>query len=137
MSSSAIAFRDALCDRDFDAVRALLADHVEMRGLLPSRTIEAAGPDDILGWFTKWFATGPGFEVLGRGAGTTAGRNRVTWRFRFSAHPVMAEPGVHEIEQTAYVDESGGRITRIDLLCSGFRPVSAIDAPQFCSVPVR
>ncbi|HVT78163.1 MAG TPA: nuclear transport factor 2 family protein [Acidimicrobiales bacterium] len=137
MSSSAIAFRDALCDRDFDAVRALLADEVVLRGLLPSRTIEATGSDDILGWFTKWFATGPGFEVLGRDADTTAGRTRVTWRFRFSAHPVMGEPGVHEIEQTAYVDESGGCITRIDLLCSGFRPMTESVAPEFCSVPVR
>jgi hypothetical protein len=122
-TSPAIEFRDAMCVRDFSAAAGLLADNAVMRGLLPPRIIEATGPDEILGWLRKWFAEGDGFEVLDRGAETTAGRTRVTWRFRFDGHPVTGDAGAHDIEQTAFVDVVDGRITAIDLLCSGFRPV--------------
>jgi hypothetical protein len=123
--TTAIELRDALCARDFSSVGALLADDAVMRGLLPPRVIEATGRDEILGWFTKWFAGGDGFEVLGRDDETTAGRTRVTWRFRFDGHPVSGDAGTHEIEQTAFCDVVDGRVTRIDLLCSGFRPQAA------------
>jgi SnoaL-like protein len=122
-TSPAIELRDALCERDFTAVAALLDEDAVMRGLLPPRTIEAKGRDEIVGWLTKWFAGGDGFEVLGRDDETTAGRTRVTWRFRFGSHPVSGEPGEHDIEQTAFCDSADGRVTRIDLLCSGFRPM--------------
>jgi hypothetical protein len=123
-TSAAIEFRDALCARDFAAVGALLAGDATMRGLLPPRVIEANGRDEILGWLTKWFAGGDGFEVLGRDDDVVAGRTRVTWRFRFGAHPVSGAAGAHDIEQTAFCDVEDGRVTRIDLLCSGFRPVT-------------
>jgi hypothetical protein len=121
-TSPAIAFRDALCARDFAAAGALIGADAVMRGLLPPRTIEANGRDEILGWLTKWFAAGDGFEVLGRDDETTAGRTRVTYRFRFDGHPVSGEPGQFDIEQTAFCDTADGVVTRIDLLCSGFRP---------------
>jgi hypothetical protein len=121
-TSPAIELRDALCARDFSAVSALVDEDAVMRGLLPPRVIEANGRDEILGWLTKWFAGGDGFEVLGRDDETTAGRTRVTWRFRFTSHPVSGEAGDYDIEQTAFCDSSDGRVTRIDLLCSGFRP---------------
>ena len=122
-TSTAIAFRDALCDRDFDSVKGLLADDAAMRALLPPRILDVTGRDEILGWLTKWFAGGAGFAVLARADDTTAGRTRVTYRFRFDGHPVSGDPGVHEIEQTVFVDATDGVITRLDLLCSGFRPV--------------
>ena len=121
-TNPAIEFRNAICARDFAAVAAVLDPDAVMRGLLPARTIEANGPDEILGWLRKWFGADTTYEVLGQADETTAGRTRVTWQLRVDGHPVSGEPGAFDIEQTAFVDAPDGTITRIDLLCSGFRP---------------
>ena len=117
-----IAMRNALCERDFDAVAASFTEDAVLRGMLPARVIEATGRDEIMGWFRKWFANAEAFEVIDQSEATTGGRTRVTWRFRVGAHPVTGEAGVHVIEQTAYCDSTEAGITKIDLLCSGFRP---------------
>ncbi|MEY2470796.1 MAG: hypothetical protein QOK28_125, partial [Actinomycetota bacterium] len=136
-TSPAIELRDAVCARDFSTVGALLADDAVMRGVLPPMILEASGRDEIVGWLIKWFADGDEFEVLDRDDETIAGRTRVTWHFRFGTHPVSGAAGAHDIEQTAFCDVVGGRITRIDLLCSGFRPVGVVIDGPACSVPAR
>ena len=114
------AFVVALCDRKFDALGRLLASDVQMRAVLPSRYLEAAG-DEVVGWFTRWFGTSEQFEVIDAGSGNIAGKARAHWRFQVAPHPITGGPGWHEIEQVAFCETAAGSISRIDLVCSGFR----------------
>jgi hypothetical protein len=93
-----------------------------MRAVLPPRIVEATGSDEVLQWFRRWYDTDQQADLVDCELGEVAGRARLSWRFRMSAHPVNGDPGSHLIEQVCFCDVEEGRIARIDLLCSGFRP---------------
>jgi hypothetical protein len=116
------ALLDAICDRDFDALASCLAPDAALRAVLPPRIVEAAGADEILRWFRRWYDTDHQVDLIDCELADVVGRARLSWRFRVAAHPVNGDPGPHLIEQVSYCDVEAGRITRIDLLCSGFRP---------------
>lgn len=123
MRSSSVTTQllDAVCARDFDAAADCLSVDVQLRAVLPPRFLEAAGPDDVVGWFRTWFADATTFAVIDRSVGVVAGRDRITWRFEVAPHPGTGDLASHVIEQTMFCDVRGGRIGRLDLLCSGFR----------------
>jgi hypothetical protein len=112
----------AVCHREFDAMARLLTPDVKMRAVLPSRYLEAVG-DEVVAWFTRWFGSTERFEAIDARSDNIAGRARVQWRFHVAPHPVTSAPGWHEIEQVAFCDTSAGSISRIDLVCSGYRPL--------------
>jgi hypothetical protein len=116
------AFITALRHRDFDAIARLLTDDVRMRAVLPSRYLEAIG-GEVIDSFNRWFGGAERFEVIATGSEDIAGRARVEWRFRVAPHPLTHAPGWHEIEQVAFLETSAGLVSRIDLVCSGYRPV--------------
>ena len=123
-ASPASELLDALCARDFDRLERCLSDEAQLRALLPPRFLEADGPAEIVGWFRRWFGQASTFTVVDRDAGAVGGRDQLRWRFRVAPHPTSGDTSVQEIEQTVFCDVAAdGKVTRVDLLCSGFRPV--------------
>lgn len=143
MSNDQLAIRDAgrmppvpadaliaaLCRRDFDALRRLLTPDVRMRAVLPSRYLEAIG-DEVVGCFARWFGSAERFGVIDTDSEGIAGHARVRWRFRVAPHPLTRQRGWHEIEQIAFCETSAGAISRIDLICSGYRRLPPACAPS-------
>jgi TusA-related sulfurtransferase len=120
--SSATAFLDALTDRRFDGVEAMLAPEACFRALVPPGPIERRGAPSITQELTQWFGSSQEFEVQEMNTEAVAGRVRIRYRFRLRPHPFVPESGWHIIEQQGYCDVVDGRIAAVDLVCSGFRP---------------
>ncbi len=113
----------ALTAKDTDGLLAVLADDVDFRGLTPGRAWEATGAQatvhDVL---YRWFEpTDVVEEVLSVETGRVADRHRVDYLLH-----VRNEDGLHLVEQRAYYDlDADGRITRLQAVCAGFRPLPA------------
>jgi hypothetical protein len=109
---------DALAVRDFVQLAECFAPSVQGRALLPPGHRDYDGADALVTAFRTWFGTASVFELVDSAVGEVAGREHLRWRFRG-----VREGSPEVIEQQAYVDRgSDGRILRLDLLCSGFRP---------------
>jgi hypothetical protein len=126
-SGLAHRFTAALAARDAIALRALFGREVDFRALTPGRVWEAQTPaeviDDVI--LGSWFVPG---DVIQRIESVQAGhigpRVRVGYRLR-----VANAGGTFTVEQQAFADLTGGRITWLRVLCSGFVPVADTDAP--------
>jgi TusA-related sulfurtransferase len=112
------AFLEALTSRDFEGVEASLDPDIRFRGLLPDGLHELRGAATVTDQLRSWFEKPDAFEVEGSSVEEMADRFRINYRFRL--HDAQ---GWRVIEQVAFCDADDGRIERIDLVCSGFRPV--------------
>lgn len=121
----AAVFLDALTAREFTAAQSVLAHDLRIRMLVPGGLMTDEGADATIGWFRSWFAEADPFQVEASSAEEVEGRAAVTYRLRLhNAH------GWQLIEQHLMLDVGAdGRVTAIDLLCSGFRPIAA-DQPD-------
>ena len=108
--------------RDLPALERLLDPQVWFRMLLPRSIVEAHDVPSVLRAFHEWFVTPHEIEPLGAAHDTIEGREHVTWRFRL--RPQWAPDTWHVIEQTGYVRVADGRVRRLDLVCTGFHPVT-------------
>lgn len=114
------AFARALETKDWPTLTALFADEVDVKGVTPGRLWTAASPqalvDDIL---TLWFEDSDHIDRIDDvRTRPHLGRFHLTYR----AHVTNGD-GPHVVEQQAYYDVDGdGRITRMSLLCAGYRP---------------
>jgi hypothetical protein len=112
-------FARAIAAKDEEALRELLADDVDFRGLTPRRTWEGTSPDDVVETvFGSWFEDTDRIEQVldvrdGDDVGDTA---RVSYRF-----DLTNADGDFVAEQQVYYrgDET---IDYLRVLCSGFRP---------------
>ena len=115
------AFADALAAKDGAAIAELLDPEIDFRGLTPSRAWEASGPEQVLDVLLgKWFE--PSDRIVGLQEVQTdsfADRERVGYRLS-----VENPDGSFVVEQQAYLETRGGRISWMRVLCSGFRPSS-------------
>ncbi len=108
----------ALAAKDFDAVRGILHRDVDFRGMTPSRSWEATGPDAVIGVLQRWFAESDEIRSLDLlDTDAFADRERVGYRFS-GTNP----DGPFVVEQQAYLAVDDGRIAWMRVLCSGFRP---------------
>jgi len=99
----------SLAAQDFAQLGGALAADARLRALLPS------GP------FAGWFGDTEDFELLEAAVGEVGGRLHLHWRLRLRAERLG--PGWFTVEQQAYADTGeDGRIARLDLLCTGYRP---------------
>jgi hypothetical protein len=128
-SASGLAhrFTAALAARDAAALRSLFGREVDFRALTPGRVWEASTPDAlvddvILG---SWFEPG---DVIQRiesvQHGQVGTRTRIGYRLR-----VQNPGGTFTVEQQAFLDLAGGKITWLRVLCSGFVPVAETGVP--------
>lgn len=111
-------FLGALGAADWEAIRTLLADDVRLRALVPSVLREAEGPDAVLERFRLWWAELDDFRVLESTSEPSADQVRI----RYLLTGTDPEDGPVEVEQQCYFTFEDGRITKINSVCSGFRP---------------
>jgi hypothetical protein len=116
------AFVDAVVRRDFESLATVFADDVALRALLPRETVEVVGSADAIQRIRGWFEPHTSLEVLE--VEQRPGGRREYFAYRFSLKPDWAPDVVHIVEQSGYCKVDDGRITRLDLICSGFAPVS-------------
>ena len=118
------AFLDALTTREFTAARALLAEDVGFRMLVPSGLMTESDADATIGRFIGWFGDADPFEVEASSSGEVEGRAAITYRFR-----LHDADGWQVIEQHLMLNVGAdARIAAIDLLCSGFRSIAVSES---------
>jgi hypothetical protein len=114
-------FARALAAKDRAALSALLADPVDFQALTPRKHWQATTPSQVVGdvILGKWFDAGDDIEaVLALGHSSLPGRERVSYQLR-----VRNADGLHVVEQQAYYNAEGGRISWLRILCSGYLPL--------------
>jgi hypothetical protein len=115
------SFLEGLAAQDFAELGCALATGACLRALLPSGLREWAGAEVIADRFARWFGDTEGFELAEATVGEVGGRLHLHWRLRLRAERLGA--GWFTVEQQAYADtDETGRIARLDLLCTGYRP---------------
>ncbi len=115
------SFLEGLAAQDFAKLGDALAPDACLRALVPSGLRERAGADAIAGQFARWFGDTGDFELVEATVGEVGGRLHLRWRLRLQAERLGA--GWFTVEQQVYADtDDGGRIARLDLLCTGYRP---------------
>jgi hypothetical protein len=112
---------EGLVAQDFAKLGGALAADACLRALLPAGLREWAGAEAIARVFARWFGDTEDFELIEATVGEVGGRLHLHWRLRLRAERLGA--GWFTVEQQAYADtDESGRIARIDLLCTGYRP---------------
>lgn len=115
------SFLEGLATQDFGELGGALAAGACLRALLPSGLREWAGAEAIADRFARWFGDTKDFELLEAAVGEVGGRLQLHWRLRLRAERLGR--GWFTVEQQAYADtDDSGRIARLDLLCTGYRP---------------
>jgi SnoaL-like domain len=114
------AFLDGLAAQDFARLGGALASDACLRALLPSGPREWTGAKAIADRFARWFGGTEDFELVEAAVSEVGGRLHLHWRLRLRAERLGA--GWFTVEQQVYADADGGRIARLDLLCTGYRP---------------
>jgi hypothetical protein len=111
----------ALAAKDVDALRAVLDPAIDVRALTPRAFWEATGADD----FVERIVLGHWFEpddvitdVVRVETDDVGGRHRVGYRLA-----VTNADGDHLVEQQAYYESKGDRITWLRIVCAGYQPV--------------
>jgi hypothetical protein len=112
----------ALAVKDFSRILDLMHREIDFRGMTPSRSWEATGPDAVIATVLgRWFDKSDEIEALEQlESDAFADRERVGYRFS-----VSNPDGRFLVEQQAYLSARDGRIAWMRVLCSGFRPVSS------------
>ena len=107
----------ALAERDFDRLADALAPGVRMRALIPPGLVEASGGEAAAAKFASWFGETEGLELVRSASDEVSDRLHVSYRLR------VQKPGDpwKVVEQHLFCALDNGRITALDLLCSGFR----------------
>ena len=115
-------FARAIAAKDSAGLKELMRPDIDFRAMTPARFWEATDPDEIVDetMLGTWFSPERRIvEILGVDTDTVGSRERVGYRFR-----VERPDGVFVIEQQAYLESDGERISWLRILCSGFVPVS-------------
>jgi hypothetical protein len=111
---------EAVVAWDEPTVRALLADDVWFRALLVRDVVEHHDASAAMEVLYGWYGSAYDSELVDVATEAVTTRERLTYRVRL--RPAW-EPGVwHLIEQTGYLRAVDGRISRLDLTCTGFHP---------------
>jgi len=116
------AWLGRLTEGDFDGVAELLAPEVEMRALLPEGPRTYDGREEVMERLRWWFGAGDEVHSLHAEAREVQDRIEASYGFRVLNAGRGENPGWTRIEQRAFCD-IGTAIERIDMVCSGFRPI--------------
>jgi len=98
-----------------------MADDVRFRMIVPDDFMTESDADSAVARFSGWYGDFDVFDVEASSAGEVEGRATVVYRLQ-----LHGADGWETIEQHLILDAgSDGRITAIDLLCTGFRSIAA------------
>jgi len=108
----------ALAERDFSRLAGTFAPDVRVRALIPPGSVELSGAEPAAARFASWFGEPNELELIHSGSDEVGDRLHVFYRLR------VQRPGDTSkiVEQHLFCALDGGRITALDLVCSGFRP---------------
>lgn len=107
----------ALAERDFERLVGTLAPGVRLRALIPPGAIEVSGAEAAAAKFASWFGETEGLELVRSGSDEVGDRLHISYRLRVQKH---GNPW-KVVEQHLFCALDDGRITAVDLLCSGLR----------------
>lgn len=113
-------FLDLLARGDFAAVGELLTPNVWVRALLVREVHESNTAAAAVEALRDWVGSPHGARILDAEHRPMAGRERL--RYRFLVRPKWAPETWHVLEQTGYCRVKDGRISRLDLVCTGYYP---------------
>lgn len=114
-------FARALVAKDAAALRAILADPIDFQALTPGRHWQASAPGEVVDEIVlgKWFEPSDDIRNLESvSSSQLPGREHVSYLLR-----VRNAEGDFLVEQQAYYNTDGARITWMRVLCSGYRPL--------------
>ena len=119
---------EALARQDFTALAGCLDPDARLRALLPRGPIEITGRDQVAGWLESLFGGPGGLEVADGTVGGIGPRLYLRWRVSLIR---AGTAGRRQVEQHVFATTSAsGRISVLDLLCSGF-----VAAPDLAAGP--
>jgi hypothetical protein len=110
-------FIDSLVAHDFDRIEEMLAPEIAFRKLTPGGFAEASGPEGTLEWLRRFFGDTEDAELVTSRVEPAAGKLQIEYTIRGVED---GELGVSR--QTVYAVVEDGRITAMDLLCTGTHP---------------
>ena len=111
----------AIVTRDFDSMSVLLAPDVRMRALLPRSIVETDTAEATVETFREWFAAHKSCTAIATEQHTVGGREFLS--YHLGVRPDWAPDTLHIVEQSGYCRVAEDRVTRIDLVCTGYFPV--------------
>ena len=112
------SFVERLAARDFDGLGDALDPDVRLRAIIPGGPEEHNGRAAVVGRFGGWFADAVDFELAEHRIELFVDRWLVTYRIALDKGA-----GPRRVDQHLFCDLGADLIERMDLLCSGFRPV--------------
>jgi TusA-related sulfurtransferase len=112
------AFVERLAARDFEGLAECLDPDVRLRALIPGGPEERHGRAAASGRFADWFGDATTFELVESRIESVGDRWLVTYRIDLDEGH-----GPRRVEQHLFCDLGAELVERIDLLCSGFRPL--------------
>jgi hypothetical protein len=121
VTSAGARFVHALAAKDTAELLAVLAPDLALRAMGASRFWEASSAEEAVhDVLSRWIEPSDVVErIEAVEEGSMADRRRLSYRLC-----VRSPDGLFLVEQVGYFDQDdGGRIRRMDVLCSGFRPV--------------
>lgn len=114
-------FIEALARRDFAGLADLAAPDLSLRCVLPTRFVAESGADSIRLRMGGWFGGADSFTLEEAAVGLVGTRIRMSWRVRLTD-----AGGTGRIaEQHAFMTDTPGGISHLDLVCSGFQEVTS------------
>jgi SnoaL-like domain len=115
-------FVAALASRDFDRLERTFAPEIDFHAVVPGTGSfrEQAGAEATADQFQKWFGECDPLDVLESSVTPIVDKLRIDYRLA-----AFEEGAWNVVEQTAYAKIGEHGIEKLDLACSGFRPVEA------------
>jgi hypothetical protein len=112
---------DAIVTRDFDSIGVILAPDVRMRALLPRSIVQTDTAEAAVETFREWFGAHKSCTVISTEQHTVEGRDFLSYKLR--VQPDWAPDVFHVVEQSGYCRVTDDRVTRLDLVCTGYFPI--------------
>jgi len=115
-------FAKALADKDAVGLKALLQSDVDFRAMTPGKFWEATDADVVVDetMLGTWFNPERQItEILAVETDVVGSLDRVGYRFK-----VKRPEGDFVIEQQAYLETDGEKISWLRIMCTGFLPLS-------------
>ena len=125
-TETAEAFGHALGRRDHPCLAAMLAPDVSFDALLPGRRLVDRGRERISALWVDWLDWASAVELEDLRVRNVGDRTSLSWRGLLRTDDQSI--GNRLMEQHMVLDIGGGVIERIELVCTGMRPVPA--APE-------
>jgi hypothetical protein len=111
---------DALAAQDFERLQHSFAPDVDFRAVVPGTGSfrERSGAEETANLFSTWFGAAQPLELLDSSVERIVDKLRLSYRFA-----AFEEEQWHVVEQQGYAVVGERGIEKLDLACSGFRPV--------------